>query len=417
MVDVRNEEVAAMLWSCAYFFCILTAYYIIRPIRDEMAVASGVHNLPWLFTGTLVGMIICNPPYAALVTRLPRLRFITLSYRFFMGNLLVFFLLLHLATEAQNIWIGRVFFIWTSVFNLFVVSIFWAFMADLFTSAQGKRLFGFIGVGGTLGGIAGSTLTMGLAELLGPINLLLISVVLLEIGIFAVRRLSTIASRFSDLPSTPHPENIIGGSIFSGFSHALQSSYLLGICSYMFLFAIAGTVLYFNQAEIVDKAFDDRAVRTVFFARIDWLVNFLTLGTQMFLTGRLLKVLGVAFTLILLPAVCVIGFSTLGFAPTLLVIVVFQTLRRATNYAVARPTRELLYTVVTRDDKFKAKAFIDTFVYRAGDQIGAWAYALMGIIGLGMTGIAFAAVPLSAVWLGLALWLGKQQEAKANLLS
>ena len=144
IVDVRNEEVAAMLWSCAYFFCVLTAYYIIRPIRDEMGVAGGVYNLPWLFTGTLVGMVICNLPYAALVARLPRLRFITLSYRFFMGNLLVFFLLLHLATEAQNIWIGRVFFIWTSVFNLFVVSIFWAFMADLFTSAQGKRLFGFI---------------------------------------------------------------------------------------------------------------------------------------------------------------------------------------------------------------------------------------------------------------------------------
>ena len=416
IVDVRNEEVAAMLWSCAYFFCVLTAYYVIRPIRDEMGVAGGVNNLPWLFTGTLVGMIICNPPYAALVARLPRLRFITLSYRFFMGNLLVFFLLLHLATEAQNIWIGRVFFIWTSVFNLFVVSIFWAFMADLFTSAQGKRLFGFIGVGGTLGAIAGSSLTMGLAELLGPINLLLISVALLEIGIFAVRRLSTIASRFSDLPSAAHPENIIGGSIFSGFSHALQSSYLLGICSYMFLFAIAGTVLYFHQADIVDRAFDDRAVRTAFFAKIDLLVSLLTLGTQMFLTGRLLKVLGVALTLILLPAVCVIGFSILGFAPTLLVIVVFQTLRRATNYAVARPTRELLYTVVTRDDKFKAKAFIDTFVYRAGDQIGAWTYVLMGIIGLGMTGIAFAAVPLSAVWLGLALWLGNQQEAKANRL-
>ena len=219
IVDVRNEEVAAMLWSCAYFFCVLTAYYIIRPIRDEMGVAGGVYNLPWLFTGTLVGMIICNPPYAALVTRLPRLKFITLSYRFFMGNLLVFFLLLHLATEAQNIWIGRVFFIWTSVFNLFVVSIFWAFMADLFTSAQGKRLFGFIGVGGTLGAIVGSSLTMGLAELLGPINLLLISVVLLEVGIFAVRRLSTIASRFSDLPATAHPETIIGGSISVSYTH------------------------------------------------------------------------------------------------------------------------------------------------------------------------------------------------------
>lgn len=193
IVDVRDEEVAALLWSCVYFFCVLSAYYIIRPVRDEMGVAGGVDNLPWLFTGTLVGMILFNPPYAALVARLRRLRFVSLSYRFFMANILVFFLLLRVATEAQNIWIGRIFFIWTSVFNLFVVSIFWAFMADLFTSAQGKRLFGFIGVGGTLGGIVGAGLTVGLAELLGPANLLLVSIALLEVGVFAVRRLSVIS--------------------------------------------------------------------------------------------------------------------------------------------------------------------------------------------------------------------------------
>ena len=414
IVDVRDEEVAALLWSCVYFFCVLSAYYIIRPVRDEMGVAGGVDNLPWLFTGTLVGMILFNPPYAALVARLRRLRFVSLSYRFFMANILVFFLLLRVATEAQNIWIGRIFFIWTSVFNLFVVSIFWAFMADLFTSAQGKRLFGFIGVGGTLGGIVGAGLTVGLAELLGPANLLLVSIALLEVGVFAVRRLSVISGGFRDRQPTAHSERAIGGGVLSGFTHALRSPYLLGICAYMLLFTIAATFLYFHQADIVDRSFDDRAVRTAFFARIDLLVNLLTLGTQMFFTGRLLKALGVALTLILLPAVCVVGFTTLGFAPTLLVIVVFQTLRRAGNYAVARPTRELLYTVIAREDKFKAKSFIDTFVYRAGDQIGAWSYALMGVIGLGLTGIAFVAVPISAVWLGVGFWLGHRQEALAQ---
>ena len=182
----------------------------------------------------------------------------------------------------------------------------------------------------------------------------------------------------------------------------------------MFLFTIAATFLYFHQADIVDRTFDDRAVRTAFFARIDLLVNLLTLGTQVFLTGRILRVLGVALTLILLPLVCVVGFTTLGLAPTLAVIVIFQTIRRAGNYAVARPTREILYTVVPREDKFKAKCFIDTFVYRSGDQIGAWSYALMAVIGLSMSGIAFVAVPLSAVWLGIALWLGRQQEVMAR---
>lgn len=201
IVDVHDEEVAALVWSCVYFFCVLSAYYIIRPVRDEMGIAGGVDNLPWLFTGTLVGMLIFNPPYAALVARLPRLRFVSLAYRFFMANILVFFLLLQVATESQNIWIGRIFFIWTSVFNLFVLSIFWAFMADLFTSTQGKRLFGFIGVGGTLGGIVGSGLTAALAERLGPVNLLLVSIALLEIAVFAVRRLSVIAERCRSRPS------------------------------------------------------------------------------------------------------------------------------------------------------------------------------------------------------------------------
>ena len=379
-----------------------------------MGVAGGVQNLPWLFTGTLIGMLIFNPPYAALVSRLPRLRFVSLAYRFFMANILVFFLLLQVTTETQNIWIGRIFFIWTSVFNLFVVSIFWAFMADVFTSAQGKRLFGFIGVGGTLGGIVGSGLTAALAEQIGPVYLLLVSIALLEVGVFSVRRLSIISKGFRERQATARPEEAIGGGVMSGLTRVARSPYLLGICGYMFLFTIAATFLYFHQADIVDRSFEDRGVRTAFFARIDLLVNLLTLGTQVFLTGRILKVLGVALTLTLLPLVCVVGFTTLGLAPTLAVIVIFQTIRRAGNYAVARPTREILYTVVPREDKFKAKCFIDTFVYRSGDQIGAWSYALMAVIGLSMSGIAFVAVPLSAIWLGIGLRLGRQQEAIAR---
>jgi AAA family ATP:ADP antiporter len=417
IVDVKPDEVRALLWSCLYFFCVLSAYYIIRPVRDDMGVAGGVRNLPWLFTGTLAGMLICNPPYAALVAKLSRLRFVSITYRFFMANIVIFFLLLRVADEAQYIWIGRFFFIWTSVFNLFVVSVFWAFMADLFTNAQGKRLFGFIGAGGTLGGIVGSGFTAFLAQRLGPTMLLWGSIVLLEIAVLCVRRLSRLSEGFREGRRTEASARPIGGKVMAGMTHVFKSSYLLGICGYMLLYTIAATFLYFEQADIVDRNFVDRAVRTAFFARIDLLTNVLTLGTQLFLTGRILRILGVGLTLTLLPALCVIGFGTVGMMPTLAVIMIFQTLRRAGNFAVARPTREVLYTVVEREDRFKAKSFIDTFVYRAGDQVGAWSYALMGAIGLSMVGIAWVAVPMSAVWLVLALWLGRRQEALTLLPS
>ena len=189
-VDVREDEVRVLLLSGAYFFLILASYYIIRPLRDEMGVAGGVRNIPWLFTGTLVGMLIVHPLFAALVARLTRQRFISITYRFFMANLLFFFVLLKLTPESQSVWAGRAFFIWTSVFNLFVVSVFWSFMADIYRLGQGKRLFGFIGVGGTIGAIVGSAITVGLAERLGPINLLIASIVLLEFAVRCVNGLS-----------------------------------------------------------------------------------------------------------------------------------------------------------------------------------------------------------------------------------
>ena len=170
VVDVKDDEIRAMLLAGAYFFFVLAAYYIIRPLRDDMAVAGGIPYLPWLFTGTLAVMLAANPLFAALVAKLPRVRFVSLTYRFFALNLLVFFLFLSFSSDAQNIWIGRVFYVWASVFNLFVVSVFWAFMADTFRPDQGKRFFGFIAAGGTLGGLTASAFTAGLAQSLGPVS-------------------------------------------------------------------------------------------------------------------------------------------------------------------------------------------------------------------------------------------------------
>lgn len=414
LVDVRPAEIRALGWSWLYIFCVLSSYYIVRPIRDEMGVAGGVENLQWLFTGTLLGMIVVNPPFAALVAKLPRVRFIAVTYRFFMVNLLIFILLLHMATAEQHIWVGRLFFIWTSVFNLFVVSVFWALMVDVFDFEQGKRLFGFIAAGATLGGIAGSSITASLAKGVPATYLLLGSVVLLEAAVFSVRRLSQLSDVLHRRPAAESGEPLIGGNVLSGVTHAFKSPYLINVSVYILLFAITSTFLYFQQAEIARHSFTDRGARTAFFARVDLWVNVLTLGAQLFLTGRLLRAIGVGLTLAMLPALSVLGFGTLAMTPTIAVLVVYQVLRRAGNFAFARPTREVLFTVVPREDKYKAKSFIDTVIYRTGDQVGAWSYAALGFLGLAMTGISVVAVPISIAWLLNGLWLGQKQERMAT---
>jgi AAA family ATP:ADP antiporter len=273
LIDVRPAEMRVLGWSWLYIFCVLSSYYILRPIRDEMGVAGGVENLQWLFTGTLVGMILVNPPFAALVAKLPRVRFIALTYRFFMLNLLIFIVLLHFATGEQHIWVGRVFFIWTSVFNLFVVSVFWALMVDVFDAEQGKRLFGFIAAGATLGGIAGSSITASLAKDVPATYLLVGSALLLEGAVFSVRRLARLSETLHQRPAAQSGEAVIGGNIVAGVTHAFKSPYLINVSVYILLFAITSTLLYFQQAEIARQSFADRGARTAFFARIDLWVN------------------------------------------------------------------------------------------------------------------------------------------------
>jgi len=420
LVSLRPGEGRIVGWAWLYLFSVFTAYYVIRPIRDEAGVAGGVANLSWLFTGTLLAMIAANPPFAALVARLPRMRFIAITYRFFILNLLIFFVLLQVAAGEANVWVGRAFFIWTSVFNLFVVSVFWAFMVDLFTNEQSKRLFGFIAAAATAGGIAGSSLTASLVQTLGTPRLLLVSALLLEAGVFAARRLGRLAPSLHQpapgedarTPAAADP-GVIGGGALAGLRNALASPYLLNICVYMLLYTVLSTFLYFQQADIVDRTFADRAARTAFFAQVDLLVNLLTLGAQIFLTGRVMQRAGVAMTLTFVPALTAVGFLLLGLMPTVAIVVGFTVLRRAGNFAFARPSREVLFTVVSREDKYKTKNFIDTVVYRLGDQVGAWSSSLVAMAGLAAGAIAWAAVPISIAWVANAWWLGRRQEQRA----
>jgi AAA family ATP:ADP antiporter len=413
VIDVRPEEVPVLFWCWLYIFAVLSSYYIMRPIRDEMGVAGGTENLPFLFTGTLIGMVALNLPFAYMVKTLPRSRFIPLTYGFFIVNILIFALVLHVANSDQTVWIGRVFFIWLSVYNLFVVSVFWQLNVDLFDPAQGKRLFGFISVGASLGAIVGAGVIVVFARRVAATWLLIGAAILLGIAVFAVGRLSRLSPALHDRPS--ETEQPIGGSVFSGVTNALSNPYLINVSIFVLLFTITSTIVYFQQAGIAKSSFADKGAQTEFFGWIDFFVNCLTLVTQIFLTGRILGIFGVALTLALLPAFTALGFGALALAPTIMALVGFQVLRRAGDYAIARPTREVLFTVVPREDRYKAKSFIDTFVYRLGDQVGAWSYAFLAtFLGLGSTTVALAAIPVALLWLANAVWLGRRQTAMAE---
>ena len=415
VVAVRDGEVAAVLASCALFFFVLSSYYVLRPIRDEMGVAGGVRNLAWLFSATLGAMLLAHPMFSAIAARLPRRRFVPLVYRFFILNLVAFFVAFRAVDPAQAVWVGRVFFVWTSVFNLFVVSVFWSLMADVYRPSQGQRLFGLIAVGGTLGSILGASLTSGLSYVLSATSLLLASAALLELAAQSARALEREAEAVcaaGDEPAPDRPrasEEVIGGGVFEGIRQVVRSPYLLGIAVFMLLFTITSTFLYFQQIAVVSATLADRQARTRLFANVDLAVNVLTLLTQLFVTGSALRWLGLALGLAVVPALTLVGFSIVAVAPVLTVVVVFQVLRRAGHFAVERPAREVLYTVLTRAEKYKAKNFNDTFVYRLGDQLGAWSYTAIGALGVGLSGLAATMVPVSLAWVLLGWWLGTRQ--------
>jgi AAA family ATP:ADP antiporter len=415
IVAVKPGEARALLWSFAYFFFLLAAYYVLRPVRDEMGVASGIRNLPWLFTATFFVMLAAVPLFGALVARLPRRRFIPLVYHFFALNILAFWLMLTFKVALADT--ARVFFVWISVFNLFAVSVFWSFMADLYRSEQGKRLFGFIAAGGSAGALLGPLLAVTLAESLGRANLLLIALVLLEAAVFCAMRLESAAAALKqeDAPAAPAqqaPE--LGGGWLAGLGMVLRSPYLAGIALWVALLSLAGTFLYFQQLGIVAALSDDPNRRTAIFARIDLAVSLLTILVQFLATGRLIRRFGAGPAAALLPLVFAAGFLALALTPVLWVVIAFQALQRAANFAISNPAREVLFTVLGREEKYKAKYVIDNVVFRGGDAVSGWLYHALRGLGLEPSAISLATVPVAAGWLALALLLGREHERRTR---
>ena len=413
-VNVRDEEVRALLWSFAFFFFLLCAYYILRPVRDAMGIIDGTKNLPWLFTATFLTMLAIVPLFGSIVSRFPRRVFLPVVYWFFIFNLLLFYAALHY--KPFEVYAARTFFVWVSVFNLFVISVFWSSMADMFSNEQGKRLFGFIAAGGTIGALTGPIISAGLAKTVGIPNLLLISAVLLMGALFCIRQLLKITKMAQSNTSTGESvdEIIIGGGIFSGAVQAFRSPYLMGICIYFLIYTTLSTFLYLQQADIIKSGFDSKEEHTQIFAIIDFAANALTLLTQFFITGRFVKRFGLGIALSLVPIVSIIGFAVLSVYPTLIVIIVFQAVRRASNYAISRPAREALFTVVTPEEKYKSKNFIDTAVYRGGDAVSSWARSGLKAMGASLATISLIAVPIAAIGCIVAILLGRKQNDLAN---
>lgn len=403
-VDVKPGERRAVAYAFGWFFCLLSSYYVLRPLREAMGIVGNVKDLSRLFLVTLAATFAFTPLLAAIVSRWPRRRFVPIVHRFFALNLVGFFFLLRGA--AVHPVVAQVFFVWTSVFNLFALSLFWGLLADLFRREQSLRLFGLIGAGGTLGAMAGSAVTSVLAEPLGIAPLVLVSAALLEVAVQLVRRLVRLFGDAETAIATADPALAEDG-VLRWLPALLKKPYLLAIIAYMLLFTFTSTNVYFEQARIVKSAVATNAARTALFAQMDLVVNLLSLGLQSLVVGRLLHRLGVGLTLTLLPLTSIVGFAALGVSPTLAVIVVFQVLRRAADYGIAKPSREVLFTTVRREDKYKAKSFIDTFVYRAGDAIGALAEGAFA----SSAATLVVSVPVCAVWVAVALLLGRMQKS------
>jgi AAA family ATP:ADP antiporter len=415
-LNVRREEIPPLLVSAFYFCCVLTALGVLRPARDAIGMKGGLDAIRWLFIATALVTLAVNPMFGWLVSRFRRTVFISVTYLFFAVSLVGFYLLIVMAPGAIGDVSGRVFYVWYSVFNLFATMVFWALMADRFTLEQSKRLFGVIAVGGTLGAILGPYLASQLARPLGAPALLVVCAGILCLAVVA-------ALLVAKLQPENHPDRqgaasqgtldhaVIGGSAWQGIRGVLQSRYLSGISLYVLLLTVFATFIYFTRLQMVAALGEDTDMRATVLAQIDLITQVATLLVQLVITGHLMKRFGVAVALALLPVVVSLGFIGLAMAGSFAVLVVFDACFRAIQRGITRPARETLFTVVSREDKYKSKAVTDTFVYRGGDLLGAWTEGALGGLGLGLVGLVAAAVPLAAVWAGLGMWLGRSQEA------
>jgi ATP:ADP antiporter, AAA family len=407
-VDVRPAEVPGLLAAFGYHFLLFTAYYILRPIRDSMGVTGGVENLDDLFGYTLVGMLLAVPLFGWVSGRFRRAVFLPWTYLFFVAQLVAFWAIF--TARADDAVTARVFFVWVSVFNLFVISVFWSFMADLFDKEQGKRLFAAITAGASVGAMSGSAITAFLAESVGDVNLLLVSAVLLASTLLLMRYLlgwsARRESRGERIESRP-----IGGNPFAGLGRVLSSPYLGGIAVFIFLMAGVNTVLYIQQAGLLEIHYPDEDARTAFLGRIELAMSVITLVLQLFAVGRLTKRAGVAAMIVVVPLFVVAGFLLIAASPTLMTLVAVFVARRVGQYAIVRPCREMLYTTVDRESKYKAKNVNDTLVYRTSDFVFAKAQSgIESAFQASLAGMALFGAAVAAAWAAVAWLLGRAHE-------
>lgn len=417
--NVRREELVPVLVATLFFFFVLTALMVVRPARDALGMQRGIESVRWLFMGTAVVTLMVNPVFAWFVSRYRRIQFISATYAFFSLGLLGFWALLMFAPDAVGTVSGQVFYVWFSVFNLFATMLFWALLADRFTLEQSKRFFALIAAGGTLGAIFGPWLAWQLAEPLGTPFLLLLSAgfLLLSIGTAWLLARSEAASVDMPVADKNSEAGIIGGNAWGGFKSVFRSSYLMGIAGYVLILSVVLTFIYFTRLQLVAAAGDGLDERTALLGSIDMWTQIAVLVLQLSLTGHLMKRLGVHVALALLPLTAAIGFIGLAVYGSLVVLILLEAVVRAVQRAITRPARETLYTVVNREDKYKAKAFIDTFVYRGGDVAGAQTEGLLGRLGMGLAGLASVVLPMALAWAALGIWLGREQQRRSKAMA
>ncbi len=445
ILNIKKAELPIALLSVAYFFCVLCGYYFLRPVRDAMGVSRGMGELRWLFVGTSLVSLVLVLAFGGVVARTNRRRFIPIAYLFVIACLVVFSGMLIadgaaggglIGTDSETPvarYVGYGFFVWLSSINLFVTSVFWAFMVDIFDMRQGKRMFAFIGIGGTLGALFGgaattviSTMTESVylpaglmltgAAFFGMAIVVMLTLDRLVLGGSEHSRLTADGAAVQGHQGAEEEEtagrNRIGGTFWDGAKAVAGSPYLLGIGAYIVLMAISNTLIYFTQANIILENTDTFSQRVAGFAQFDALAQVATLFVQVFVTTQVIKRIGVGWTLVILPVVTMAGFAILSAWTVFGVMAVFQAVHRATRYAISRPARETLFSVVSASEKYKAKPVVDVFLYRAGDVAGTGVDGIFAAMGLTLAWVAAATVPLAGVWAMLCLALARAQQAK-----
>jgi ATP:ADP antiporter, AAA family len=423
-VDIKKEEWIAFLWAFFYFFFLLCAYYVLRPVRDEMGIQGGLKNLPWLWTGTFVGMLAITPLFGWISSKWPRRQFLPIVYVFFIANLLFFYAAMKTDGFNKQV-VAASFYIWISVFNYFVVSVFWSFMTDVFNSERAKRLFGGIAAGGSIGAMLGPLITASLVKQIGVPNLLLISATLLGVTIICIMGLGNWATRRAGMTDAERvaeaaKEQALGGGFLDGIKLLFKSPYLWAISGYILLGQALGTYFYLEQLRVVAETISSSAERTQLFAQLDLAVNSIALFTQLFITSALVRRAGLVFCLTILPAVGVLSLGLTAVMPTLMIIAICGVLRRAMEFSISKPAREILFTVVTREERYKAKNVMDTVVSRGGDLVSNWTHAGVRSFGFSTANMALMAIPFALLMVGVGAYLGRsqqQREKPATLLA